>query len=768
MTPVCRGLIISRPFGRFLKQKHLLTCLLVFGSLTLLVFEARPQQICVESRGGVAREVYYSTTLDTSMYYSVYTPPCYTANSEPLPVLYLMHGSNDDDNHWLRLGLAETLDNLVVNGDIPPAIVALPFGNWIANENVFGDVSWATVFVEDLMPEIEMRYRVSGDKDARMIGGISRGGFWAFHIAFKRPDLFSAVGGHSAFFDRFHAAPEHNPLDLASQAAEIEDLRIYLDRGAEDYAAPGLEIMNERLIARGVDFEYTVFPTGSHNNSYWSEHLPEYLAFYFDEMALDDAPVPIETEQPTVESSDDISDAGILPTEIAGGAVFASDSNSRSDGEAYFLLAPAVAFPSLAASIDTDRLQAIRAGLADPDLALGESAARSLRDNGIQIDLGVRIVPDDELVNLLWRDRRLFTLVGFDQLTPRLRMLRVNEVLPIDISREEYPFAFESDTPNYDPAALSRVLYSGVTALTRATQRALDENGVDFAASGIKPYIETVDFFHVSNEVSVTADCPEADGPLFGGSLSFCTKPDHFELLIDLGVDIVELTGNHNNDYGYAAYYETLDLYRANGIITVGGGETLDQARRPVIIEHNNNRIALVACNWVGPYYALVNENPAHAGGVRPGAAPCDRVWLADTLAALELTADIIIVSTQYQEFDQYQPSARQQQDFRFLTEAGADVVVGTQAHFPQTFEFSPRNAEPEAFIHYGLGNLYFDQTFFAGRRFFMDQFMIYQGRLLGVDLFTGIIDDQVRPRPMSPEERENFLFLIMIQNGGF
>jgi poly-gamma-glutamate synthesis protein (capsule biosynthesis protein) len=81
--------------------------------------------------------------------------------------------------------------------------------------------------------------------------------------------------------------------------------------------------------------------------------------------------------------------------------------------------------------------------------------------------------------------------------------------------------------------------------------------------------------------------------------------------------------------------------------------------------------------------------------------------------------------------------------------------------------EFVPRDNAEDAFIHYGLGNLFFDQQFFGGRRFFMDELYIYEGRLLTIDLFTGIIEEQGQPRPMTPEERENFLFMLLTQYGG-
>ncbi|MGV2435986.1 MAG UNVERIFIED_CONTAM: CapA family protein [Anaerolineae bacterium] len=54
---------------------------------------------------------------------------------------------------------------------------------------------------------------------------------------------------------------------------------------------------------------------------------------------------------------------------------------------------------------------------------------------------------------------------------------------------------------------------------------------------------------------------------------AFCSKPEYFDILKRIGTDIIELSGNHNADYGYQAYVQSLRLYRANGISIVGGGE---------------------------------------------------------------------------------------------------------------------------------------------------------------------------------------------------
>jgi poly-gamma-glutamate synthesis protein (capsule biosynthesis protein) len=300
-------------------------------------------------------------------------------------------------------------------------------------------------------------------------------------------------------------------------------------------------------------------------------------------------------------------------------------------------------------------------------------------------------------------------------------------------------------------------VFSGVTALARDTLTAIDAHGTGWAGEAIQPYVNEADFFHTSNEVSFTANCPQPDEPPLG---AFCAKDAHFELLTSLGLDIVELSGNHNNDYGFDAYRHTLDLFREHGIQTVGGGATIAEAQQPLILNHNGNTIALVSCNWIGPYYALVTED-------NPGAASCDWTWLRATLPQLAIDNDLLIVTVQYQEVEDYRPLAQQELDFRGLAELGADVVIGTQAHKPQTFEFYSAGRDSEVFIHYGLGNLFFDQPFWGNMRFFMDQLFIYHGRLLTVDLFTGLIEDLGRPRPMDAYEQENFLaFMFVTQNG--
>ncbi len=416
---------------------------------------------------------------------------------------------------------------------------------------------------------------------------------------------------------------------------------------------------------------------------------------------------------------------------------------------------PAVAFTSVEGTLSAQRLDAVRNGQRDTDLILDQATFDTLRSLSVPLHPQTHVVTADALLPALWENENAWTLFAFDQLTTRVRLLRVDEQLPLDGDLSAYPFKFAAtDTiaANYDPGKLTRILMSGTTAIARLTAKAIDQHGIAWATDGLRPYVSRADFFHMSNEVSFDPDCALPEDRRGVPTDIFCAKDTLFPVLTTLGVKIVELSGNHNLDYGTLPYLHSLDLYRAAGIMTLAGGETLAAARQPIQLVHNGNRIALLACNWAGPGFALVTAD-------HPGAAFCDRAWLQTAIPTLAAQNDVVIVSVQYKEFTSFNPLYQQAIDFRELADLGAAVVIGTQAHTPQTFTYHT-TLRGESFIHFGLGNLYFDETGFQ-QRFFMDQLFIYSGRLLTVDLFTGTIEDFGRPRAMTDEERRRFLSVL-------
>lgn len=241
---------------------------------------------CDEESGQVLKfDPFRSETAGENLRYRVYIPPCYQQSQARYPTLILLHGAGEDESQWERLGVVDALDQGFRLGALPPMIVVIPYTGSIGNDNTFPpDPSYETVILDELAPAVERDFCTWTDRDHRAIGGISRGGFWAYSIALRHPDVFGIVGGHSAFFpDDLREVPSaFNPLELALNSALLPEaeLRMYLDNGASDFAGISQELFSSRLSSRGIRHTYVINPVGDHNDEYWSAHVSEYLAFY--------------------------------------------------------------------------------------------------------------------------------------------------------------------------------------------------------------------------------------------------------------------------------------------------------------------------------------------------------------------------------------------------------------------------------------------------------------------------------------------------------
>jgi poly-gamma-glutamate capsule biosynthesis protein CapA/YwtB (metallophosphatase superfamily) len=388
---------------------------------------------------------------------------------------------------------------------------------------------------------------------------------------------------------------------------------------------------------------------------------------------------------------------------------------------------------------------------------------------GTPQDIGVLAVNAEEILGTA-QQINAWALLPFDVLTPQWKVLELDGRTPLakDWSPDDdiltLPLFLTSSTrpetipllprtdvsfTNRNEAEMTRVVMTGVTAMTRATAQLMDTKGVLYPAQDIKHWFSDADFVHISNEVSFKPDCV-VEG---SGSLSFCSHDDYIALLEEINTNIVELTGNHLEDKGVQWLDHSLEMYRERGWKWFGGGANQAEGEKALTIAHGANNLAFIGCNTVGPF---ASEDSG-------GAARCNFEWMTAEIRRLRDQGYLPIVTIQYLEAYEYAPSAPQIRDFRILAEAGAVVVQGSQAHQAQTMEF-----HGETFVHYGLGNFFFDQMWSDGtRQEFVDRLTFYEGRLLNVDLRTAILEEFGRPRPMTvgdplpAADRQAFLRMI-------
>ncbi len=383
-----------------------------------------------------------------------------------------------------------------------------------------------------------------------------------------------------------------------------------------------------------------------------------------------------------------------------------------------------------------------------------------------------------ELLDAAWSARPAWAIVPFEELEPRWKVLRVEGVSPLDKPLEvgAYPLALPvglkgpvdkaekvwtalggaaAGITNRDERFMTVLAMTGVTALVRATAFEMEIQGLTYPGEEVVGVLGSADIAHVSNEVSFAADCPYPNPSRQDGNLQFCSADRYIELLDYVGVDVVELTGNHVNDWGTAAFSRTLGIYQERNWGIFGGGANALEAGRPLTMTHNGNTIGFLGCNPAGPQFSWATADS-------PGSAYCSIESLAGAVAELAPQVDVLVIGIQYREFYNYAPTIQQRADFVALAEAGADIVSGSQGHHAQGFAFPAGS-----FVHFGLGNLFFDQMDLLGtRQTFVDRHIIYDGRHISTELWTGLIENYARPRAMTAAERENLLLSVFGASG--
>lgn len=383
-------------------------------------------------------------------------------------------------------------------------------------------------------------------------------------------------------------------------------------------------------------------------------------------------------------------------------------------------------------------------------------------------------IPSEQLIAALWENRPAWGIVPFPALDPQLKVMRPDgQPSPIDLEFDPatYPLAvqvevrggddaaatflslWDGPTTNRDDDRITHLAMTGPAGFSRATAVRMERHGIQYPGEEVAPLLRAVDLAHMSHENPFVTDCPPPEPT---GGTTFCANDRYIELMAYMGIDINEMTGNHLNDWGEPNLQHTFDLFESYGIQTFGGGRDIEHARQPLLIEHNGNRLAFVGCNPVGPSYDWAREDYA-------GSLPCDDyTFIHNLISQLDAQGYIVISTLQFLEHFMYEVWAEQRQAFDGLANAGADVVSGSQGHHPQAFNFVNGG-----FVHYGLGNFMADQMWsIPTRQQFIDIYTIYEGRVLSVQLWTGMIEDYGRPRPMTPTEREELLRLVFEASG--
>jgi enterochelin esterase family protein len=244
--------------------------------------------------GEIHHHFYKSIAANDDREYYVYTPHGYDAKAKKTyPVLYLLHGFSDDASAWTAVGKANViLDNLIAIGKVQPMIVVMPLGYGTMEMVRLGWGAWGHSDVRDknfenfqiallteVVPLIESEYRVTQNRNARAIAGLSMGGSESLLTGLNNLDKFAWIGAFSS-----GGIPDDFEKDFPTLDAKANSqIRLlWIACGTEDHLITVNRKFREWLKTKGIQHTDIETP-GAHSWMVWRRNLVEFSQLLFQQ-----------------------------------------------------------------------------------------------------------------------------------------------------------------------------------------------------------------------------------------------------------------------------------------------------------------------------------------------------------------------------------------------------------------------------------------------------------------------------------------------------
>src|SRR5260221_2960786 len=241
-----------------------------------------------------------SKFMGRQMPYRIIVPLAYAAPKESAKhysVIYLLHGLAGHYDNWTNL------TKLTEYAAPYKFIIVMPEGGdgWYTDSSTTPGDKYESYIIQELVPEIDKKFRTIPDRDHRIIAGLSMGGYGAIKFGLRYPNLFSFVGSFSGALDGplrgqnsaflrpsiiSVFGPEGSKTrkdnDVYGMLREMPDdwLKnipfIYFDCGTEDSFFPINRDFATLLLEKKVPHEFRELP-GKHEWPYWDSRVQEFL-----------------------------------------------------------------------------------------------------------------------------------------------------------------------------------------------------------------------------------------------------------------------------------------------------------------------------------------------------------------------------------------------------------------------------------------------------------------------------------------------------------
>ena len=282
-----------------------MTTVLKTFRFAILLLVLAPVSVLAQRDPPINRITLESKLLGKAIDYSILYPINYQrpGNTEKkFPVVYLLHGFSGHFTNWIertRVALYATHYDLFV-------VMVEGENGWYTDSATVPNDKFESYILQELMPDVEKRFRVSAERDGRAIGGLSMGGYGALKFGFKYPNRFGMVASMSGalgaaswtesdlkgleaiyqsllktFGPTGSATRSQNDLLKLTREVSADGIKslptIYVDCGTEDPLFPTNRTYADLLVERKIPHEFRQLP-GNHSWEYWDQQVRAMLS----------------------------------------------------------------------------------------------------------------------------------------------------------------------------------------------------------------------------------------------------------------------------------------------------------------------------------------------------------------------------------------------------------------------------------------------------------------------------------------------------------
>jgi len=262
------------------------------SGIEIPAYDAEKYALKKVPHGTISEHPYFSKITNSWRRAFIYLPPGYHADTNNrYPVLYLQHGSFENETGWSAQGHANLiLDNLIAENKAEPMIIVMENGYAFKPQEGPGRPAsvFEEVMVEEVIPMIDREYRTRADRKKRAIAGLSMGANQTMRIAMNNLDVFSNYGGFSGT-SNYPSSDEidtktflngaFNDADEVNESLDV--LMLTLGTKEPDPFPGSVGAFMNMLEKQGIDYTYYESPETAHEWQTWRRSLYEYAQLLF-------------------------------------------------------------------------------------------------------------------------------------------------------------------------------------------------------------------------------------------------------------------------------------------------------------------------------------------------------------------------------------------------------------------------------------------------------------------------------------------------------